>query len=101
MSHPIHRVRSFAIVGHYTLRVDFEDGVSRTIDFSPILEGEVYGPLRDPVVFDRVHIDPETHTLAWPSGADFDPATLHDWPDVEEAMKAMARRWAELASARA
>jgi hypothetical protein len=25
---------------------------------------------------------------------DFDPATLHDWPDHEAAMVALARRWA-------
>jgi hypothetical protein len=35
-----------------------------------------------------VQIDPEAHSLAWPNGADFDPATLHDWPKyVEELIK--------------
>jgi hypothetical protein len=36
----------------------------------------------------------EVHTLVWPSGADFDPATLHDWPEHEADMIALARRWA-------
>ena len=28
-----------------------------------------------------MEIDPEVHTLVWPNGAGFDPATLHDWPE--------------------
>jgi uncharacterized protein DUF2442 len=94
MRHAVHEVRSFDIVGPYVLRVDFEDGVTRTIDFEALLEGELFGPLRDPALFSRVRIDPEVRTLVWPNGADFDPATLHDWPDVAEEMMALARRWA-------
>ena len=93
MKHAIHRVTGFEIVGPYSLRVSFEDGVSRRIDLEPVLEGELYGPLRDPAVFKGVHIDSEVGTLLWPNGADFDPATLHDWPDVAEGFTAMARGW--------
>ena len=50
MTHGIHRVTAFEIKSPHTLRVEFEDGLSRTIDFTPILEGELYGPLRDPGV---------------------------------------------------
>jgi len=56
----------------------FNDGLARTIDFEPILEGELYGPLRDPPTFAQVTLDPEIHTVVWPCGADFDPVTLHD-----------------------
>jgi hypothetical protein len=41
-------------------------------------------------LFEQVKIDPEVHTLVWPNGADFDPATLHDWPEVGSAFEAMA-----------
>ncbi len=93
MKHAIHRVTGFEIVGPYSLEVSFEDGVSQSIDLEPVLEGELYGPLRDPAVFERVLIDPEIGTLVWPNGADFDPATLHDWPEVADKFAAMARRW--------
>jgi hypothetical protein len=63
------------------------------IDFRPILAGALYGPLRDPSVFNQVRIDPEAHTLIWPNGADFDPATLHDWPVYAEAWIAKTREW--------
>jgi hypothetical protein len=31
--------------------------------------------------------------VVWPTGADFDPATLHDWPEHEAAFRAAAQRW--------
>src|SRR5579863_9912371 len=93
MTHPIFRVRSFEIVADYTLRVSFDDGSEQTIDFHPVLAGELYAPLRDPKLFNQVRVDPEVHTLVWPNGADFDPATLHDWPENKNALIEMARRW--------
>lgn len=93
MNHPIYRVRSFEIVGTYTLRVCFDDGTEQTINFQPVLSGELYSPLRDLDLFNRVRIDAEVHTLVWPNGADFDPATLHDWPACEAAFVELARRW--------
>ena len=93
MSHPIYRVRSFDIVGPYTLCVRFDDNSEQTIDFQPVLAGELYGRLRDLELFNRVRIDPEVETLVWPNGADFDPATLHEWPCHEQAFRELARRW--------
>jgi hypothetical protein len=93
MAHPIHRVQSFEFVKAYTLRVGFDDGTEQVIDFRPVLAGELFGPLRDLALFNQVRIDPEVHTLVWPTGADFDPATLHDWPAYADALAARARRW--------
>jgi hypothetical protein len=93
MSHPIYRVRWFEIVGDYTLRLGFDDGTERTINFRPVLAGELFGPLRNLEIFNQVQIDSEVHTLVWPSGADFDPATLHDWPLHESALRELAARW--------
>ena len=63
MHHPIHKVTGFQIVGPFVVRVQFEDAPERTIDFEPILAGQLYGPLRDPDLFRSVRIDPEVHTL--------------------------------------
>lgn len=94
MNHSIYRVVSFQIVGPYTLQVEFDDNTGQVIDFQPILRGELYGPLQDLSLFNQVHIDPEVHTLVWPNGADFDPATLHDWSKLHEELKAQAQGWA-------
>ena len=92
MAHPIYRVTSFQLVAPYTLRVQFDDQTEQVINFEPVLAGELYRPLRDPALFNRVQLDPEVHTLVWPNNADFDPATLHDWPTQAEALAVRARR---------
>jgi hypothetical protein len=81
MEHAIHRVKSFEIMAPYTLQVTFVDGTYQLIDFQPVLAGELFGPLREVKLFNQVSLDREVHTLVWPNGADFDPATLHDWPE--------------------
>ena len=91
--HPIYRVTSVEPLGGYRLRLGFDDRSAREIDLGGVLEGEIYGPLRDPAMFAAVAIDPEVHTLVWPNGADFDPAVLHDWPSHEPAMRDLAKRW--------
>ena len=93
MRHPVYRVEAFEIVAPFTLRIRFDDGLSRTIEFLSILAGELFGPLQDLALFNQVAIDPEIHTLVWPNGADFDPATLHDWPEYVEDLKNRAKLW--------
>jgi hypothetical protein len=46
-------------------------------------------------------VDPEAHTIVWSNGADFDPATLHDWPEYESEWAAQAQKWAKVAEERA
>lgn len=92
--HPIYRVLGFEIVAPFTLRIEFDDSTWQRINFQPVLTGELYGPLRDLSLFNQVQIDPEVHTLVWPNGADFDPATLHDWPQYEQDMITRAQQWA-------
>lgn len=94
MKHPIHWVQSYEVVGPYALRVAFDDGSVQTIDFQPVLFGELFGPLRDPELFKQVRLDSEVRTLVWPNGADFDPAILHDWPQHSGAMAQLAQCWA-------
>jgi Protein of unknown function (DUF2442) len=101
MTHAIHRVISFEIVGPHTIVVAFADGVTQAIDFLPVLRGELYGPLREPSYFSLVTLDPDVHTLVWPNGADFDPATLHDWPAVADEFIALAKGWDDRGSSKA
>jgi Protein of unknown function (DUF2442) len=91
--HPIHRIVSFELAGAHALWLRFEDRTERTIDFSTVLAGEIYGPLADAAFFRQVRLDPEVHTVVWPNGADFDPADLHDWPTVAPAFERLARTW--------
>ena len=98
MKHAIHRVRTFEVVGPYTLRVAFGDNTGQVINFESVLAGKLFGPLRDLNLFNQVFLDTEVHTLVWPNGADFDPATLHDWPEHVEALSKQARQWDSVAA---
>ena len=60
MDHPIYRVVNFDIVGPHTLQIHFDDGMARTICFQSILEGEMFGLLRDQSLFNQVSIDPKS-----------------------------------------
>ena len=101
MKHAIHTITQVRVVGPYALWLVFGDGSERVVDLRDVLAGELYGPLRDETLFMQVRVDPEARTVVWPNGADFDPATLHDWPDHEEAWRAQARKWTRVAEERA
>ena len=98
MEHRIYKVESFRIVGPHILRVTFDDDTEQIIDFKPILAGELFGPLKDQALFEQVTVDPEVHTLVWPNGADFDPETLHDWPEFVDALTTQAKEWESVAA---
>jgi hypothetical protein len=95
MHHEIYAVTAFKIVGPYTLWIQFDDNSEQVIDFLPMLRGELYAPLRDLALFNQVQLDEEAGNLLWPNDADFDPATLHDWDIVGDAMIKMAQSWPE------
>ncbi len=66
------------VLGHYKLRLRFNDGLVRDIDLSYLQEsGPIFEPLRDPNFFANVRVDPEARTVVWPNGADLDPLVLH------------------------
>ncbi len=93
MHPPIYRVTSFAITTPYSRRVRFDDGSEQLINFKPVLHGALFGPLRDLPLFNKVRLDREARTMTWPNGADFDPATLHDWPQHAEELAARVQQW--------
>lgn len=80
-------------MGPYILAVAFADGTEQVINFLPVLRGELFRPLRDLTQFNGVRLDAEAGTLVWPNGADFDPAALHDWPDVRDEFAKRASEW--------
>jgi hypothetical protein len=96
MYHELYDVTGYEKIGGYILRVTFSDGTEQIIDFEPVLYGEMWGPLRDPEIFNQVRLDPEAKTLVWPNDADFDPETLRNWPKYKDGLAKRARSWAKL-----
>ena len=70
------RVIKVAPLPAHRLHVEFDDGVSGTIDLSNELDGEVFRPLRDEAVFRQVMVD-EFGAVCWPNGPDLAPDAMH------------------------
>jgi hypothetical protein len=72
------RVTAVEPLGGFRLRLTFNDGLVRDLDFSPVVdEGGVFEPLRDPQFFSTVAVDETAGTICWPNGVDLDPDVLH------------------------
>jgi len=64
----------------YRIRLRFNDGSSKTVDFSRWLHGEVFKSLKAKGEFTRFFI--AGGTVCWPNGADIAPETLYAAEDV-------------------
>jgi Protein of unknown function (DUF2442) len=62
----------------YQLLLQFEDGVEGIVDLAKLIEfSGVFLPLKDPVYFAKVKVNPESGTIVWENGADLDPDVLY------------------------
>jgi len=89
----LYQVVDFEVLEDYVIRVLFDDGTEQVIDFLPVLHGELWGPLRDLMLFRQVSLDLIARTFTWPNEADFDPEILRNWPEYKDALAARARSW--------
>jgi len=70
------RVVDVEHIKDYTLRLEFNDGKVKTIDFLPLLKGQLFEPLKDKDNFIQYAL---THwTIEWYNGAEISPEVLYD-----------------------
>lgn len=74
----MHRIVETKPVGSYTVWLRFSDGLCGSLDVSELVGKGVFAAWNDPAVFNKVAIDPETHTLCWPGGIDLAPEALYE-----------------------
>lgn len=78
------RITAVEHLGDHRLRLTFNDGLVRDLNFAPVLDlGGVFDPLHDPAYFATASVDPTNGTICWPNGVDLDPDVLHG--DAEPA----------------
>ncbi len=93
-----HSVKSFEIIVPFTIKVQFEDDTTQTINFESVVGHRMYWPLRDPEFFNRVFISDEIPTLTWPNGADFNPDHLYNWQKYEQLYIKRISEWEDIQS---
>jgi hypothetical protein len=62
---------------NYRLYIEFDDGLSGTIDLSKDLWGPMFEPLKDPAFFNRVTLD-HNGAPCWPNEVDLAPDALYN-----------------------
>jgi hypothetical protein len=72
------------VTGPHSLHLRFDDGLAKTVNLEPFLNGPIFQPVRDPVYFARVFLDRDLGTIVWPNGADFAPETLYELPNAQD-----------------
>ncbi len=74
------RVTNVQPLEGYQLRITFNDGAVRDVDFAEDLQraaDTLAEPLRDLDYFRQVRVDEQLRTIVWPNGLDADPVVLH------------------------
>jgi len=69
-------VTSVSVVGPHSLELTFDNGARKRVNLRRELYGPVFEPLRDPAQFAKAHLDQDSGTVAWHTGADFAPDYL-------------------------
>ena len=73
----MHSITEAEVLDGYRIRLRFEDGTVGIVDLEDRLWGPMFEPLRDPAVFRRVRVEPQSGTITWPNGADLAPDLLY------------------------
>jgi len=78
------RVVHAEYVRGYRIKLRFNDGTDKTVDFSGWLRGDVFKPLANKREFKRFFV--AGGTVCWPNGADIAPETLHSAARFRDAI---------------
>ena len=69
-------VVSVEYLDNYQLKLMFNNGIEGTVDLEQELYGEIFEPLKDKSLFQKVFLT--SRTIEWPNGADFAPEFLFE-----------------------
>ncbi len=72
------KVTGVAYFDDYKLRLHFNNGTIKDVDLKNELLGEIFEPLKDIALFQKVAVNRDTNTIEWPNGADFAPEFLYE-----------------------
>ena len=84
----------------YVIWVRFNDGAKGAVDLAGELDGEMFEPLKKPVLFKAFRVDPVLRTLVWPNEADLAPEFLYGKLRTQDSLAGAVLAGRALASVR-
>jgi hypothetical protein len=72
-----HRIELAETRPGYRVWIRFEDGTAGEVDLSDLVGQGVFASWTDAQEFERMFVDSESGTLAWPGGIDLAPDALY------------------------
>lgn len=73
----LYRIEEVEARPHYRLWIRFADGLEGEVDLSELVGKGVFARWKDSAEFEKVFVDPESQTAAWPGGIDLAPDGLY------------------------
>lgn len=65
-------------LSNYCVWIRFDDGLEGVVDLNHLVGRGVFEEWNSIRFFEKVYVDPETHTLAWNKDIDLDPYVLRE-----------------------
>ena len=81
----MNKIISIKILENYHIRIQFQDGEIKTINFQPLIGKGISSLLLDKEYFGKATID-NGGGLEWPNGVDFCPNFLKDFISKSEVV---------------
>jgi hypothetical protein len=63
MNYP--KIISVKALDKHTLAIEFENHESKKYDITPLLDKEMFFPLKDPALFKNVHVETGGYAVSW------------------------------------
>jgi hypothetical protein len=73
----LYRIEEVEVRPDYRVWIRFADGAAGEVDLSPLVGDGVFEPWTDAAEFEKVYVEEETGTIAWPGGLDLAPDRLY------------------------
>ncbi len=71
-------INAAACIKDYFVHLEFADGTKGLVNLEKLAgQGEAFEPLKDIDYFCHMKLDPHSHTIEWPNGADICPELLY------------------------
>jgi hypothetical protein len=71
------RVKSAVAIDEHTLMIEFDNNLKKKYDVAPLLEKEMFFPLKNPALFKAVKVEQGGYAVVW--NADIDISEYELW----------------------